>query len=161
MNGVPHFGDFGKHHARTRAHQQVGREAKRRIGRDAGKGVGAAALEANDEIGGRAGFAAAPVEHGKPLVRHFHDGVDNGAKAVEGLVLHAHDAVGCLAWQQPFGNQLLAAEADNHDLAAEIRITRDVLQRPDRHDRQGRGDRNAAAVIMRQRDDVVDIGIFR
>ena len=43
------------------AHQKVGGEAKRRIGGDAGKRVAAAALQADDEIGGRAGFATAPV----------------------------------------------------------------------------------------------------
>ncbi len=84
-----------------------------------------------------------------------------GAEAVEGLVLHAHDTIACSARQQPLGNELLAAKADDHDLAAEVRVHREVLQRADRHDRQRRVDGDAAAVIVRQPDDVVDIGIFR
>src|SRR6266849_2630788 len=82
--------------------------------------------------------SAAPVEHGKARVRHFHDGLDNGAETVEGFILHPHDmAVGAIR-QKPLGNEFLAAEADDHDFAAEIRIHREVLQGSDRDDRQRR-----------------------
>ena len=94
-------------------------------------------------------MAAAGVQHGKPRVRHLHDGFDNGAEAVERLVLHAHDAVVGAVGQQPLGNEFLAAETDDHDFATEIRILREVLQRADRHDRQRRRDGNAAAIIVR------------
>jgi hypothetical protein len=89
-------------------------------------------LQANDEGGGGTGFAAALVENGKPRVRHFHDCFDDGAEAIESLTLHAHDAAGCPARQQLLGNKLFAADADDHDLAAEIRVQREVLQRSDR-----------------------------
>ena len=49
---------------------KIGGEAERGIGGDAGKRVAAAALQADHEIGGRAGFALALVEHGEPRIGH-------------------------------------------------------------------------------------------
>ena len=69
---------------------------------------------------------------------------------------HPHDAAVGPFRQQPLGNEFFAAEPDHHDLDAEIRIQREVLQGADRHDCQRRIDRDAAAVIVRQADDVVD-----
>jgi hypothetical protein len=138
MNGVAHFRDFGKHHGRAGAHQQIGGEAQRGIGGHTGKRIGAAALQADDEVGCGTGFAAPPVEHGKACIRHFHDGVDNGAETVKGFILHPHDMAVRAVRQKPLGNEFLAAEADDHDFAAEIRIQREVLQGSDRHDRQRR-----------------------
>jgi len=80
---------------------------------------------------------------------------------LEGLVLHAHDAVADAFRHQPLGAKFLAAKADHHHLAAEIRIEREILQRADRHNGLGCGDRDAAAIGMGQRDHVVDVGIFR
>ena len=63
--------------------------------------------------------------------------------------------------QQALGLQLLAAEAHDHDLAAEVRVQADVAQRPDRDQRVGRVDRDAAAVAVLEADDVVDVRVAR
>ena len=97
-----------------------------------------------------------------------HDRVDHRREADVRLVLQADDVepgVGIALVadlersrrQQPLGLQLLAAEADDHDLAAEVRVLADVAQRPDRDLRIGRVDRDAAAVAVLEADDVVDV----
>jgi hypothetical protein len=53
--------------------------------------------------------------------------------------------------------QLLAAEAHDHHLAAEVRVEADVAQRADGNGRARSVDRDAAAVGVLQRDDVVDV----
>ena len=63
MNGVANFGDFGEHDGGSGAHQKIGRGAHGGIAGDAGEGVAAAALQADDEIGSRARFAAAAIEN--------------------------------------------------------------------------------------------------
>src|SRR6185312_12889368 len=59
--------------------------------------------------------------------------------------------------EKPFRLQLLAAEAHDHRLAAEIRIEADVAQRADRYAGARRIDGDAAAVSMLEPDDIVDI----
>ena len=119
------------------------------------------------EVGGRTGFPAAPVERLQPLVGHRHDAVDDFAEAGQALVLHAddigivHRGRGDALGQQQFGLQFLAAETDDHDFAAEIRIARQILQGADRHGGAGRVDGDAAAIGMGHGHHVVDIGIFR
>ena len=63
--------------------------------------------------------------------------------------------------QQPFGLQFLAAQADDHHLAAEVGVEADVAQRADRHRRVRRLDGHAATVAVLQRDHVVDVGKTR
>ncbi len=63
--------------------------------------------------------------------------------------------------QQQFGLQLLAAEANDHHLAAEIGIAGQVLQGADQDGSARRVDGDAAAIGMRDRHHVVDVGIFR
>ncbi len=118
-------------------------------------------MQADHEIGRRAGLARAGVEHLQSGFGLGHDGIDDGTEAVKGFVLHPHDGIADAFRHQPLRRELFAAEADDQDLAAEIRIECEVLQGADRHHRIRRGDRDAAAIGMRQRHDVVDIGIFR
>ena len=63
--------------------------------------------------------------------------------------------------QQPPRLQLLAAQADDHRRAAEVRIETEIAQCANRNLRAGCVDRDAAPVIMGQRDDVVDVGKAR
>ena len=53
MDCITHLRHFGKHHRRAGAHQQVRRITHRRISRDAGESVAAAALQADHQIGRR------------------------------------------------------------------------------------------------------------
>ena len=59
--------------------------------------------------------------------------------------------------QQALGLQLLAAQADDHDLTAEIRIQRDVAQRAYGDDCIRRVNRHTAAVAVFQPNHIVNI----
>jgi hypothetical protein len=142
----------------ARLHQHVSGVTERRIGGDAGKRVAAAALHAEHQVRRRAGFSPPPVECFQSGLGFGNNAVNDGAKTPERLILHAYNAsarFGALG-EQPFGNQLLAAQSDHQHLAAEIRIARDVLQRADRDRRLRRVDRDTAAIGMRQHNDVID-----
>ena len=140
--GVAHLRHFREHHGAAGPHDQVGREADGGIGGDAGEGVAAAALQPDDQIGGRAGFPPAPVQPLQAPLGHLQHGVDHVAEAVERLVLQLQNgrvrcplaALAVCRRHQPFRLQLFAAEADDHHLAAEVGVAREVLQGADRHD---------------------------
>ena len=171
MNGVAHLGHFRKHHRATRAHDQVGRKAHRRVGCHARKRIAAAALHPDHEIGCRTGFALALVQVFQAALGHLHDGIGHADEAVEGFVLQTqHRRIRRaghfdrnaatrreLFRHKAFGHKLFAAQADHHDLAAKVGIERQVLQRADRHDGGGRVDGDAAAVHVVERDHVADI----
>ncbi len=82
MDGVADFGDFGEHDGGAGADEEVGCVAYGGVGGDAGEGVAAAALQADDEIGGGAGGALAAVELLEAVLGHAHDGGDDVAEAV-------------------------------------------------------------------------------
>ena len=63
--------------------------------------------------------------------------------------------------QEPIRLQLLAPQAHDQQLAAEVRIQADVAQRADRDDRVRRVDRDAAAVAVLQADHIVDVRVLR
>ena len=63
--------------------------------------------------------------------------------------------------QQALGLQLLAAQAHDHHLAAEVGVEADVAQGADRHDGIGRVDGHAAAVAVLERHHVVHMRVLR
>ena len=63
-------------------------------------------------------------------------------------------------WQQAFRLQLLAAQADHHHLATEVRVQADIAQRADRNDRVGCVDGHAAAIGVRERHHVVHVRVL-
>ena len=107
--------------------------------------------------------------------RRGQDRIDHRREADVGFVLQADDVerfffaarIALVAdrerarRQQPLGLQLLAAEAHDHHLAAEVRVQADVAQRADRDHRVGRVDGDAAAVGVLEADDVVDVRVAR
>jgi hypothetical protein len=161
MDGVAHLRHFGKHHGGAGTDQKICGESQGRIGCYPRERIAAAALHADHQRRRRAGFAAALVQYLEARVGHLYDVLDDFAKAGEAFVLHAHDfVVGAHALgQQQFRLQLLAAEAYDHYFAAEIGIAGKVLQRADRHRSARRVDRDPAAIGMRDRHHVVDVGI--
>ena len=169
LHRVAHLGGFGEHHGGTRAHQQVGAIADGRIRRDAGEGVAAAALHADHQLAGGHRLAAALVQAFQVRNRLLHHGFDDVHEALVLFVLEPHDieaaAVGGdrdrSGWQQALGLQLLAAQAEHHHLAAEVRVGGDVAQGADRDHRIGRVDGDAAAVAVLQRQHAVDVGVLR
>ena len=179
VDAVAHFGGLGEHHARAGAHQQVGAEAHRRVGGDAGEGIAAAALHADHEFARRHGFAPARVQAFEVLFGGGHDRIDHRHEADMLVVLQADHVelrffacadIGDVALiddgeaarrQQALGLQLLAAQAHHHHLAAEVRVQADVAQRADRDLGAGRVDGHAAAVGVFEADHVVDVRELR
>ena len=92
MNGVAHLRHFGEHHRRAGTNQEIGGKAHGRVGRHARERIRTTALDAHDEIRGRAGLATTPVEGGQPLIRTIDDGIDHRLEADETLVLQSDDA---------------------------------------------------------------------
>jgi len=155
-----------EHHGGAGANQQVGGETDRGIGGDAGNDRSRRiAIRPRGRPPDR--FRGARFEYLQPPVRHPDDAVDDFAETVRLFVLHpddigiAHAGRGHAFGQQQFGLQLLAAETDDHHLAAEIRIARQILQGPDRYRGAGGVDGDTAAIDMGHRHDVVDVRIFR
>ena len=91
MYRIAHLGHFREHCRCTRANEQVGTEANRRVRGDTRKGVRAATLHTDNEVRGRACLTAALVQGGEPPVGHRHNGVDHGLEAFKPLVLQTHD----------------------------------------------------------------------
>ena len=93
--------------------------------------------------------SCSPVQALQVLLGLAHDGLDHAHEADMRIVLQAHHVQrlglglalvddGERAWrQQALGLQLLATQADRHQLAAKIRVQADVAQRADRHHRIG------------------------
>ena len=102
----------------------------------------------------------------------MHDVVDHGHEADVLIVLQAHQ-VGALrlvtaivdreatGWQEARGLQLLATQADHHDLAAKIRVQADVAQRADRDLGAWRVNRHTTAVTVLQTHHAVHIRVKR
>src|SRR5204863_2015906 len=97
------------------AEEEVGGVPDGGIAGDAREGVAAAALEADDQVGGGAGRAAAAVEPSEALLGGSHDGGDGFGEAA--LVLQSDDVAlaedGQLIAEEAGGLELLAAEADD------------------------------------------------
>ena len=167
MDGVADLGDFGEHHRRPRSNQQVGSVAHRGIRRDAGKRIASAALQAHHQVGCRPGYAPPQVQLLQPLLCQLHNRRHHIAEALVLLVLHAHDVWSgpengqCAGWQQPRRLQLFAAQAHHHGRASQVRVQAQVVQRSDWDFSAGSVDGNAAAVVVGQRNHVVDVGIAR
>ena len=169
VDGVAHLGDLAEHHGGAGAHQQVGGEAHRRVGGDAGERIAAAALHAHHQLGGRtpsrAGARSAARGARAPGAGWSRSSTSKPTCASS--CRQTTSSAGCAAGacadreaarrQQPLGLQLLAAQADHHHLAAEVRVQADVAQRADRDHRVGRVDRHAAAVAVLQPHHVVDV----
>ena len=92
MNRITHFGDFGEHHRGAAAYQQVRGVTHRRVRRHAGKRIAAAALHADDQFRGRAGFALAQIQLSQMALSDLQDIIDHRTKAYMLLVLKADDA---------------------------------------------------------------------
>ena len=131
------------------------------VGGHAGERIRAAALHADHEFRGRHGLTAAAVQAFQMGFRHGHQAVGHRAEADQAFILHAHDVAATGLADQPVGLQLLATQADHHQLAAEIRMAREVLQGADGDRRIPRIDGHAAAIGVVQRHHVIDIGVFR
>src|SRR5690606_7076359 len=137
----------------------------RRVGGDAGEGVAAATLHADHQFRGRHRFAATLVEHLQAILDHAHDLLDHAGETAAGVlqaeqpVLLVHAVGELIAIHQLVGLQLLAAQADHQRLAAEIGVATDVVQGANRHHGVRRVDRHAAAVAVRQRHHIVDVGV--
>jgi hypothetical protein len=166
MNRVAYLCDLREHYRGAGAYQEIRGKADGGIGRDAGEGVAAPALQADNEISGGARFSAAVIERFQPLVGHGQNAVDDFPEAGETLILHPQN-IGVVRrrgqplGQQQFGLQFFAAKTDDHDFAAEVRVARQILQRADRHRGAGRVDGNSAAIGVCDRNHVVDARIFR
>ena len=156
MDGIAHLGHFREHHGGARAHQKIRAIAQGGIGSQARKGVRTAALHPHHQLAGRDRLALPLVQHFQAGFHPFHDDGDIGAEAF--MVLHPHGVTPTLG--EPFGHQLLAAQANHQHFAAEIGIARQALQGADRHHRLRRVDGHAAAIGMGQHHDVIYVGIF-
>ena len=122
-------------------------------------------MQADDEVGRGAGGAGAAIELGEALLGEGHDGVDHVGEAVVLLVLHADD-VRCggedgegAGWQEAYGLEFFAAEADDHGRAAEVGVEAEVAEGADGNLGAGCVDGDAAAVGVGEGDDVVDVGV--
>ena len=62
--------------------------------------------------------------------------------------------------EHPVIGEFLTAQTDDHDLASEIRVMDEISHCADRQEGIGGVDRHTAAVRMRHRDDVIDVGVF-
>ncbi len=128
VNRVADLRDLGEHDRGAGADEQVRRIADGGVCGDAGEGIAAAALQADDEVRRGPSHAPALVQLLQALLGHLHDGRDHVAEAVVLLVLQAHDVGRCVQdrqrvrGQQPRRLQLFAAEADDHRRAAEVGI---------------------------------------
>ena len=160
MHAVAHLRDLAEEDGRAARNQHIRRVARGGVGRHAGEGVAAAALQADEQVGQGQLLAAALVEHGHLLLRHGHDRADVRLKALvvlqdddvlRGVVLRAHEHV---------HRQLFAAEGHDHQLPAEVRVMAEVAQRADGHLGLRRVDGDAAAVGMVDGDDVVHVRIL-
>ncbi|MPM77574.1 hypothetical protein SDC9_124580 [bioreactor metagenome] len=125
-------------------------------------------MHAHDQGAGRHGLAAAGVEAAQMLLGLAHDGVDHGHKAHMGLVLQTDhvqfrftlvDDGKAARRQQALGLQLFTAQADHHDLAAEVRVAADIAQRALRDLGTHGIDGHAAAIAVLQAHHVVHMGV--
>ncbi|SPR99610.1 hypothetical protein CBM2634_B100003 [Cupriavidus taiwanensis] len=102
------------------------------------------------------------------LFRRRHDRIDHRGEAHVLLVLQAYhvgfarllDRDGAGA-DQARRLQLLAAQADDHHLAAEVGVQRDIADGADRDACIGRVDGHATAIGVLQADHVIDVGVLR
>ena len=107
------------------------------------------------------------VEPLDALLGHAHDRGDDVAEAAMLFVLEAHDVRlfredGQLAGREHAqGLQFFAAEADDQRIAAEVGVEAQVAEGADGDLRAGCVDGDAAAVVVRDGDDVVDVGVAR
>ena len=166
MRGVAHLGHFREHHRSAGSHQQVRGPTHSGICRHSGEGVGAAALQAHDKVGGWTGNAPALVKTLQLLLRLRHDVADHRAKALirilkdrDGRILFEHAQ--CAGGDHAGGLQFFATEADQQNFSAEVRIQAQVAQCADGNSRARRVDGHAAAVVMRDGDYIVHMGIVR
>ena len=166
---VAHLGVLAEHHRAAGAHQQVGGETHRRVGGDTGEGVAAAALHTHHQLAHRAGLALAAVEAFQMGFRLREDAVNHRHEPDVLLILQT-DHIRSLALiadrngfrgEQALRLQLLAAQAEHHHLAAEVRVAGQVAHGSDRDDRVGRVDGHAAAVAVRQAHHTVHVRVLR
>ena len=165
INRVAHLGNFGKHHRRASAQQQIRGITQRRVGGDAGKRIAAAALHAQDQLGRRHSFPATLIEllqtglgQRHDLLDHLSETVTRILQAVQPRLAQIHRAV-ALVHHLP-GLQFLAAQADDQGFATQVRVARQIAYGADRDVRVSGSDRHPAAVAVGERHHVIDVRVL-
>ena len=142
------------------AHQEIARRTQRRIGRYAGITVGAAALQRHRQFARRHRLALDFVGIRQRLAHEGDAGLHRLAGAADFLNVHRAQTAGeFLLLHQPADLVDLAAEPE-HDDGGEIRMPRIAAERAAKQ-RQRLVLRHAAAGLVGQRDDAIDIRKIR
>ena len=169
-DAIAHLGHLRKHHRGTGTHQQICAKSNRGVGGDARESVAAATLHSHHQLAGRYGLTTTGVQ---PLqVRHGarHDGVKHGHEAHMLSILQAQHIQRALVYgidcnaaggKQAIGLQLLAAQANDHHLAAKVGVAADVVQGPDGDDGVRRVYGHAATIAVLEPHHAVHMGVAR
>ena len=160
MLGAVDFRRLGKDADAADAGQDIDGRAQRRIGGNARHAVGAAALQADDDLADRDRLTLQLADFLGDLGQHQHRLFHRFARTAGVLDVEMAFAGGdaLLAVEGELVD--LAAEAD-HQHAAEIRMAGIAGQRAVQHHHAVAGAAHAAALAVDDRDEAVDAGIFR
>ena len=161
MHTVANLRHLAEHNRCTRLNQHVRRIARRRIRRYAGKRIASAALHTNQQFGERQLLAAPLFKHLKFLFRHVQNRVGHRFKALK--LLKNDDILRriVLLADKHIHRQLFAAERNNHQLSAKVRMMTEIAQRTDRNLRFRRIDGNTASICMVNRYHIIHMRILR
>ena len=160
MLGAVDLRRFRENGAAAVAHQQVHRGAQRRVGGNAGVAIRPAALQGEQQVARRHGFAFHPVGFGQDRL----DPCDAFAHRFHGAAFFLNGVGGELvaALELLRGEQardLVRFAAQAHDLhGAEIGVARVAGHGPAQHVHGLAFGGHAAAAFVRERDDAIDIG---
>ena len=138
-------------------HQKIARRAQRRIGRDAGIAVRAAALQRHRQFARRDLFALDLVGINERFAHEGDAGFHRLAGATDFLDIHRAQAAGELLLLHQTTDLIdLAAQAQHHH-GGKIHVPRVTTKRTPQQ-RQRLVLSHAAAALVRQRDHAIDIG---
>ena len=158
---VTDLGHLAEHRSGTFAHQKVAGIACRRIGGNPAESIAATALE-TDKQSGQGKFLPSPrLKDGEFLLRHLHHRLKHAGKPM--LLLqdnHVLRVVLALRKQQ-IGPEVLAAEADDKQLAAEVRVVHQIPDGPDGNLASRSIDVDTTPIDVVQCHDIIHVRILR
>ena len=156
--GAVGFRGFGEDDAAAVADEDVAGDAEGGVGGDAGVSVGAAALQGDGEFADGGGFAADVVGFGEDFADEGDGGFYGFAGAAHFLDVHAAEAAGEFLFLEEAGELVhFAAEAEDDD-GGEVGVSCVATKRA-AQDGQGFAGGHAAAGLVGEGDDAVDIGV--
>ena len=163
MDGVAHLADFGEQDGGAGAHQEIGGESHGGIAGDAGEGVAAAALQADDQIGCGTGWRRRRSSSARRRSAAARMAVRRRRRTA--VVLEAEDVGfgrGSGSWS-PRRRRLHFSQPREtmKGFAQRLGWRQDVAQGADGDGGAGCVDGHAAAVGVGEGDDVIDVGEAR